>query len=58
MDNGVDLYIFVVVISFYYYWMVVILDRKVYCLLRNLLYGLLEIKCLSCEVLSDVKCFK
>lgn len=33
-------------------------DRKVYCPSRNPPYGLLEIKCQSCETLIDVKCLK
>lgn len=56
MDNGVDLYTSVVVISPYYHWMAAAPDRKVYRPSRNPKYGLLKIKCPSCEALSDVKC--
>lgn len=58
MDTGVYLYTSVVVISPYYHWMAATPDRKVYRPSRNPPYGLLKIKCPSCEALSDVKCLK
>lgn len=47
-----------VVISHYCHGMSATPDRKVYFPSRSVPYDLLEIKCLSWEALSDVKCLK